>query len=49
MYLGDSFLKTHPSAATDSLPNLLAVMRSLAVIKVATCVLCTKLHTFITN
>ena len=41
--LGDSILKANPNAATESLPNLLAAMKSLAVIPVATCVLRTEL------
>ena len=41
--LGDSLLKANPNAATESLPQLLAAMRSLAVIPVSTCVLRTEL------
>ena len=37
--LGDSLLKADPNAASDTLQNLLAAMRSLAVIPVATGVL----------
>ena len=41
--LGDSLLKANPHAASDTLPQLLAAMRSLAVIPVATGVLRTEL------
>ena len=41
--LGDSLLKTNPGIASETLPTLLAAMRSLAVIPVATCVLRTEL------
>ena len=41
--LGDSILKAKPDAASDSLPQLLENMRSLAFIPVATGVLCAKL------
>ena len=41
--LGDSILKAKPDAASDSLPQLLENMRSLAVIPVATGVLRTEL------
>ena len=41
--LGDSLLKANPDAASESLQQLLAAMRSLAVIPVATCVLRTEL------
>ena len=41
--LGDSLLKANPNAATETLPQLLAAMRFLAVIPVATCVLGTEL------
>lgn len=41
--LGDSLLKANPNATTEPLPQLLAAMRSLAVIPVATCVLRTEL------
>ena len=41
--LGDSLLKANPKAASDTLPELLAAMRSLAVIPIATGVLRTEL------
>ena len=41
--LGDSLLKANPNAASETLTQLLAAMRSLAVIPVATCVLRTEL------
>lgn len=41
--LGDSLLKDNPNAASEPLPDLIAAMRSLAVIPVATCVLHTEL------
>ena len=41
--LGDSLLKANPNAASGTLTQLLAAMRSLAVIPVATCVLRTEL------
>ncbi|XP_068753710.1 uncharacterized protein [Montipora capricornis] len=41
--LGDSLLKANPHAASNTLPDLLAAMRSLAVIPVATGVLRTEL------
>ena len=41
--LGDSLLKANQQATSGSLPGLLAAMRSLAVIPVATCVLRTEL------
>ena len=41
--LGDSLLKANPDAASSTLPDLLAAMRSLAVIPVATGVLRTEL------
>ena len=41
--LGDSLLKGNPQAISDTLPQLLAAMRSLAVIPVATCGLRTEL------
>ena len=41
--LGDSLLKADPNAASRPLPDLIAAMRSLAVIPVATCVLRTEL------
>ena len=41
--LGDSLLKANQQATSGSLPGLLAAMRSLAVIPVATCVLRTDL------
>ncbi|XP_077359925.1 uncharacterized protein LOC144005545 [Festucalex cinctus] len=41
--LGDSLLKADPDAASRPLPDLIAAMRSLAVIPVATCVLRTEL------
>ena len=41
--LGDRLLKAKPHAALGTLPDLLASMRSLAVIPVATCVLRTEL------
>ncbi|KAK3755963.1 hypothetical protein QZH41_005447 [Actinostola sp. cb2023] len=41
--LGDSILKANPDAASDNLPQLLAAMRSLAVIPVATGILRTEL------
>ena len=41
--LGDRILKTHPSITSEALPAVLAAMRSLAVIPVATCVLRTEL------
>ena len=41
--LGDRILKAKPDAASDSLPQLLENMRSLAVIPVATGVLRTEL------
>ena len=41
--LGDSLLKANPNAASGTLTELLAAMRSLAVIPVATCVLRTEL------
>lgn len=41
--LGDSLLKANPDAASGDLSDLLAAMRSLAVIPVATCVLRTEL------
>ena len=41
--LGDSLLRANPNAATETLPQLLAAMRSMAIIPVATCVLCTEL------
>ena len=37
--LGDSILQANPNAVHDTLPHLLAAMRSMAVIPVATCVL----------
>ena len=40
---GYSLLKTNPNAATESLPRLLATMRSPAVIPAATCVIRTEL------
>ena len=41
--LGDSLLKANPNIASQPLEQLLAAMRSLAVIPVATCVLRTEL------
>ena len=41
--LGDSLLKANPNAASENLTGLLAAMRSLAIIPVATCVLRTEL------
>ena len=41
--LGDSLLKANPHAASNTLQDLLAAMRSLAVIPVATGVLRTEL------
>ena len=41
--LGDSLLKANPNLATETLPHLLAAMRSLTVIPVAPCVLRTEL------
>ena len=41
--LGDSLLKANPKAASDTLPELLAAMRSLAVIPITTGVLRTEL------
>ncbi|KAJ8359136.1 hypothetical protein SKAU_G00156610 [Synaphobranchus kaupii] len=41
--LGDSLLKANPGAASQPLADLIAAMRSLAVIPVATCVLRTEL------
>ena len=41
--LGDSLLKANPNAASENLTELLAAMRSLAIIPVATCVLRTEL------
>ncbi|XP_068189722.1 uncharacterized protein [Antennarius striatus] len=41
--LGDSLLKANPTVASGSLPDLIAAMRSLAVIPVATYVLRTEL------
>lgn len=41
--LGDSVPKANPNAASETLSQLLAAMRSLAVIPVATCVLRTEL------
>ena len=41
--LGDSLLKANPNAASETLNDLLAAMRSLAIIPVATCVLRTEL------
>ena len=41
--LGDSLLKANPNAASENLTQLLAAMRSLAIIPVATCVLRTEL------
>lgn len=41
--LGDSLLKANPHAASDTLPQLFAAMRSLAVIPVEICVLRTEL------
>ena len=41
--LGDSLLKSNPHATSDTIANLLAAMRALAVIPVATCVLRTEL------
>ena len=41
--LGDSLLKANPNAASNTLPELLAAMRSLAVIPIATGVLRTEL------
>ena len=41
--LGDSLLKVHPNAVSDTLPKLLENLRSLAVIPVATSVIRTEL------
>ena len=41
--LGDSLLKANPNATSNSLHDLLAAMRSLAIIPVAICVLRTEL------
>ena len=41
--LGDSLLKANPTVASGTLQDLIAAMRSLAVIPVATCVLRTEL------
>ena len=41
--LGDSLLKANANATNETLPELMAAMRSLAVIPVATCVLRTEL------
>ena len=41
--IGGSLFKANPNATTETLPKLMAAMRSLTVIPVATCVLRTEL------